>query len=142
MRPKTRELPGVSPAPGLIPDTVTGPATNGAPVARAPDPAPTRPTAQSATGGETRSGRFRRKAHRTRLHGYAIVAVALVAFLIALAASNTAHVKVNWVFGSSHVSLVWLVLFAAILGWLLGLATSATFHWRTRAPRRPNGGAS
>lgn len=28
---------------------------------------------------------------------------ALVAFLIALATSNTAHVKVNWVFGSSHV---------------------------------------
>ena len=136
MRSKTREVPGVSPAPGAISDTVTVPATNGAPVARAPGSAPAQPTAHSATGGETRSGRFRRKAHRTRLHGYAIVTVALVAFLIALAASNTAHVKVNWVFGSSHVSLVWLVLFAAILGWLLGLATSARFHWRTRAPSR------
>ncbi|HLY48178.1 MAG TPA: LapA family protein [Solirubrobacteraceae bacterium] len=142
MLPKTRSTAVDSPAPGVIPYTVTGPATNGAPVARAPDSAPARPTAQSATGGETRVGRFRRKAHRTRLHGYAIVAVALVAFLIALAASNTAHVKVNWVFGSSHVSLVWLVLFAAILGWLLGLATSATFHWRTRAPRRRGGADS
>jgi uncharacterized integral membrane protein len=140
MRSKTREVPVVSPAPGVIPDTIRGRVSNGVPVAREPDAAPAQPTAQRATGGETRSGRFRRKAHRTRLHGYAIVAVALVAFLIALAVSNTAHVKVNWVFGSSHVSLVWLVLFAAILGWLLGLATSATFHWRTRAPR--GGGTS
>jgi hypothetical protein len=38
-------------------------------------------------------------------------------------------------FGTSHVSLVWLVLFAAILGWLLGLAATAAFHSRTRAPR-------
>jgi uncharacterized integral membrane protein len=108
----------------------------------APDVAVTQPPPQSGIGGETRVGRFRRKAHRTRLHGYAIVAVALVAFLIALAASNTAHVKVSWVFGTSHVSLVWLVLFAAILGWLLGLAISATFHWRTRAPRRRGGADS
>jgi uncharacterized integral membrane protein len=62
--------------------------------------------------------------------------------VIALAASNTAHVKVNWVFGSSRVSLVWLVLFAAIVGWLLGLAATATFHWRTRAPRRRGGETS
>ena len=74
--------------------------------------------------------------------GYAVLAVALVAFVIALAASNTAHVKVNWVFGSSRVSLVWLVLFAAIVGWLLGLAATATFHWRTRAPRRRGGETS
>ena len=62
--------------------------------------------------------------------------MALVAFLIALAASNTAQVKVNWVFGSSNVSLVWLVLFAAILGWVLGLVATAAFHWRTREPRQ------
>jgi len=141
MLSKTRSTPVDSPAPGVIPDSITSPVSNGTPVAREPDITTTQPT-QSAAGGETRVGRFRRKAHRTRLHSYAIVAVALVAFLIALAASNTAHVKVNWVFGSSHVSLVWLVLFAAILGWLLGLATSATFHWRTRAPRRRGGGTS
>ena len=148
MLSKTRDRPARSPAAGLTRDTITGPGRNGAPgsdgapVAREPDLAATGSTtatgttSQTATGGETRNGRFRRKAHRTRLHAYAIAAVALVAYLIALAATNTAHVKVNWVFGSSHVSLVWLVLFAAILGWLLGLATSATFHWRTRAPRR------
>ena len=77
----------------MIPDTITGPVSNGAPVVRDADVAPARSTAQTATRGETRGGRFRRNAHLTRLHGYAIATVALVAYLIALAASNTAHVK-------------------------------------------------
>jgi uncharacterized integral membrane protein len=138
MLSKTRGTPVYSPAPGVIPDTITGPVTDGSPVATDPEVAP----AQTPTDRETRRDRSRRKAHRTRLHGYAIVAVALVAFLIALAASNTARIKVNWVFGSSHVSLVWLVLFAAILGWLLGLVATAAIHWRTRPRRRQRGATS
>ena len=101
-----------------------------------PNTARAREAAAAANGTETRAEHFRRKALRGRLHGYAIGAVALVAVLIALAASNTAQVKVNWLIGSSRVSLVWLVLAAAILGWVLGLMASARFHWRTRAPRR------
>jgi uncharacterized integral membrane protein len=139
MLSKTRSTPGRSPAPGVIPETITGPVSDESPVATGADNAPAQAAAATAIDMETRRDRSRRKAHRTRLHAYAIVTVALVAFLIALAASNTAHVKVNWVFGSSHVSLVWLVLFAAILGWLLGLAATAAFHWRTRAPRRGGG---
>jgi uncharacterized integral membrane protein len=139
MLSETRGTPVYSPAPGVIPDTITGPVTNGSSVATDPEVAPAPAAAATANASETRGQHFRRKAHRTRLHGYAIVAVALVAFLIALAASNTAHVKVNWVFGNSNVSLVWLVLFAAILGWLLGLVATAAFHWRTRAPRRDGG---
>jgi uncharacterized integral membrane protein len=141
MLSKTRSTPVYSPAPGVIPDTITGPVSNGSAVATDPDAAPAPAAAATANGSETRGQHFRRKAHRTRLHGYAIVAVALVAYLIALAASNTAHVKVNWVFGSSHVSLVWLVLFAVILGWLLGLLASARFRWRTRG-RRQHGARS
>jgi uncharacterized integral membrane protein len=137
MLSRIRGTPVYSPAPGPVPDTITGPVSNGSPVATDPDIARAQPSA--ATHRETRRERSRRNAHRSRQHGYAILAVALVAFLIALAASNTAHVKVNWVFGSSHVSLVWLVLFAAILGWLLGLVATAAFHWRTRAPRRGGG---
>jgi uncharacterized integral membrane protein len=137
MLSKTPSTPGRSLAPGAIPETITGPAGNGSAIATDPGIAPTQ--ASAATDRETRRERSRRKAHRSRLHGYAILSVAVVAFLIALAASNTAHVKVNWVFGSSHVSLVWLVLFAAILGWLLGLVATAAFHWRTRAPRRSGG---
>src|SRR5579884_1354738 len=137
MLSSSRSAPVYSPAPGVIPDTITGPVIDGSPLAGDRDVASVPPSA--ATDRETRRQRSRRKAHRSRLHGYAVLTVALVAFLIALAVSNTAHVKVNWVFGSSRVSLVWLVLFGAILGWLLGLVSTAVFHWRTRAPRRGGG---
>jgi uncharacterized integral membrane protein len=136
MLSETHRTPARSPAPGVIPDPITGQVSNGSPAVTDPDLTPEQASAATTNASETRSEHFRRKAHRSRLHTYAIATVALVAFLIALAASNTAHVKVSWVFGSSHVSLVWLVLFAAILGWLLGLLASARFHWRTRAPRR------
>jgi uncharacterized integral membrane protein len=142
MPTKTRSTPVYSPAPGVIPDTITDPVSNGSALATGADGDAAQASAVTATDRETRRDRSRRKAHRSRLHTYAVLAVALVAFLIALAASNTASVKVNWVFGTSRVSLVWLVLFAAILGWLLGLAATAAFHWRTRAPQRQRGARS
>lgn len=117
------------------PDTTNG-SVSQEPPAAVPNTARAREAAAAANGTETRGEHFRRKALRGRLHSYAIGAVALVAVLIALAASNTAQVKVNWLIGSSRVSLVWLVLAAAILGWGLGLIASARFHWLTRAPRR------
>jgi len=135
MRSSTPITPVNSPAPGAVPETVRGSMSDRPPVA-VPNTARAREAAAAANGAETRGEHFRRKARRGRLHGYAIGAVALVAVLIALAASNTAQVKVNWLIGSSRVSLVWLVLAAAILGWALGLIASARFHWRTRAPRR------
>jgi uncharacterized integral membrane protein len=85
--------------------------------------------------GETRGARFARRAHRTRLYLYAGAAVALLVALVALVIANTGHVKVSWVVGSSSVSLVWLVVFSAILGLLLGMVLAALFHWRTRTPR-------
>lgn len=99
----------------------------GAEPAAAPAPAADR---------ESRGARLGRKAHRTRLHLYAFAAVAVLVYVVALAAANTGRVSVDWVFGTSSVSLVWLVLFAAILGWLLGILITALFRWRTRAPRR------
>jgi len=91
--------------------------------------------AGTETAAETRGARFARKAHRTRLYLNAGAAVALLVFLIALVLANTGHVKISWVFGASSVSLVWLVLFSAILGLLLGMVLGALFHWRTRTPR-------
>ncbi len=85
--------------------------------------------------GETRGARVARKAHRSRLHLYALLAVVVLVYVVALAASNTGKVTVDWVFGSSSVALIWLVLFAAILGWVLGILITAVFRWRTRAPR-------
>jgi uncharacterized integral membrane protein len=91
--------------------------------------------ANSATAVETRGERFRRKAHRTGLYLYAFFTVALLVCLVALAVANTDQVEFSWVVGSSTVSLVWIVIFSAILGWLLGIVTSAVFRWRTRARR-------
>lgn len=135
MLSNTRSSPVTSSAPEVIPDTISDPVRDQPPVV-VPNTARAREADAATNGTETRAEHFRRKALRGRLHGYAIAAVALVAFLIALAASNTAQVKVNWLIGSSRVSLVWLVLAAAILGWGLGLMASARFHWRTRGPRR------
>ena len=135
MLSNTRRTPVNSAAPGVIPDTINGPVSEG-PRAAVPNTARAREAAAAANRPETSAEHFRRKALRGRLHGYAIGAVAVVAVLIALAASNTAQVKVNWLIGSSRVSLVWLVLAVALLGWALGLMASARFHWRTRAQRR------
>jgi uncharacterized integral membrane protein len=55
--------------------------------------------------------------------------------LVVLIVENTRSVKVGWVFGYSRISLVFLVLFATILGWLLGIATSILFRRQTRRPR-------
>lgn len=101
-----------------------------------PDTARARESAAAAVGAETRAERFRRNARQGGLHAYAVGVVVLVGALIALAASNTADVKVNWLIGSSHVSLVWLVLLTAVIAWVLGLLASVRFQWLTRARRR------
>jgi uncharacterized integral membrane protein len=88
-----------------------------------------------ATTIESPRGRSLRHAHRAVLQGYALLSAALFAVVIVLAASNTARAKVSWIVGTSHVSLVWMVLAAALIGWLMGLATALWLHRRTRAPR-------
>lgn len=54
--------------------------------------------------------------------------------LIALVAANARSVELDWIFGSGHASLVWIVVGAAVLGWLLGIATCILFRYRTRRP--------
>jgi uncharacterized integral membrane protein len=92
------------------------------------------------TAVETEGDRRRRRIHQVRLQARAVATVALVAVLIAVAATNTARVHVDWLVGSSRVSLVWLVLATAIIGWILGVLTSVRFQWLTRAPRPPRQG--
>ncbi|HEY6960867.1 MAG TPA: LapA family protein [Gaiellaceae bacterium] len=84
---------------------------------------------------EARGDRLRRHAHRTRLYASALSLVALLVVLIALAVGNTRQVRLNWVVGSSHASLVWIILATAVLGWLLGIVTSVVFRLRTRRRR-------
>jgi uncharacterized integral membrane protein len=85
---------------------------------------------------EPRGERLRRHGRRAGLYAWAFGLVALVVVLIALVAANTRQVKLSWVLGSGHASLVWIVLAAAVLGWLVGILTSVVFRQRTRR-RRP-----
>jgi uncharacterized integral membrane protein len=84
---------------------------------------------------EPRADRRRRHGHRTGLYAWAFALVAILVVVIALAVANTRQVKLSWVIGSSHASLVWVILATAILGWLLGITTSVVFRLQTRRRR-------
>jgi uncharacterized integral membrane protein len=81
---------------------------------------------------EPRRDSVRRHARRTGLYVWAVLLVAVLVILILLIAANTRSVKLDWVVGSTHASLVWIILAAAVLGWLLGITTSVVFRFRTR----------
>ncbi len=81
---------------------------------------------------ESRRDSLRRHGRRAWLYAWAGALVALLAILIALIVANTGRVKVSWVLGSTHQSLVWIILATAILGWLMGIVTSVIFRFRTR----------
>jgi uncharacterized integral membrane protein len=122
--PPTIDVPEAG-APGAVPDITR--------VQWAPDTsAPRSSVDRSAPATESGGSRLARRARHVRLYTSAFLGVALLVYLVALATSNTDRVKVDWVFGSSSVGLVWLVLITAILGWLLGLALAGVIHARTR----------
>jgi uncharacterized integral membrane protein len=84
---------------------------------------------------EPRTSRLVRYAHHARLYGNVIGFVVVLVVLIVLVSKNTRGVKLDWAFGSTHASLVWIILAAAVLGWLLGIATAVAFRHRTRRLR-------
>lgn len=90
--------------------------------------------APSPPRAESRAERFVRHGRRARLYSSAGVFVALVAVLVVLISKNTGSVKLDWAVGSTHASLVWIILAAAVIGWLLGITTAVVFHHRTRRP--------
>jgi uncharacterized integral membrane protein len=81
---------------------------------------------------ESRRERLRRRGHHTGLYAWSFGLVALLVILIALVVANTRRVKLSWVVGTGHASLVWIILASAVLGWLLGIVTSTVFRLRTR----------
>lgn len=87
---------------------------------------------EQGVGRESRGNQLRRHARRAWLYTWAGALVALLVILIALVVANTRSVRVSWVLGSTHQSLVWIILAAAVLGWLLGIVTSVIFRFRTR----------
>jgi uncharacterized integral membrane protein len=89
-------------------------------------------TQTQTTTAEPRGERLRRRTRRVGLYTWAVVLVALLVVLVALVIANTREVEVSWVFGSTRQSLVWIILAAAIVGWLAGIVTSVLFRRRTR----------
>jgi uncharacterized integral membrane protein len=81
-----------------------------------------------------RAERLDRRGRLVRHYLWAAVAVPLLAVVIALIAANTHSVKLEWGFGATHASLAWFALVTIVLGWLLGIATSALFLHRGRGP--------
>ena len=95
--------------------------------------------ARGQTGGggagrsqEPRRQRAGRHARRIGLYAWATLFVVVLIAIVVLVVQNSSRVKVGWIFGHSRISLDFLVLFAAILGWILGIATSILFRRRTR----------
>jgi uncharacterized integral membrane protein len=88
----------------------------------------------TAPPAESRGARARRHGRRAGLYGWAFAALAVLVVLIALIVANSRTVELDWIFGSGRASLVWVVLAAAVLGWLLGIATAILFRFRTRKP--------
>lgn len=84
---------------------------------------------------ESRGEQLRRHGRRAGLYAWAVLAVAVLVILIVLTAANARSVKLDWVVGSTRASLIWIILAAAVLGWLLGIATSVLVRLRTRRPR-------
>ena len=97
-----------------------------------PQPSQQAPATESV---ESTGARRRRHRHRSRLYAFAFALVALLVVVIALVVANTRQVKLSWVFGTSRTSLVWIILAAAVLGWLLGVLTGIVFRLRTRRQR-------
>jgi uncharacterized integral membrane protein len=88
--------------------------------------------AQPQLEQEGRLERTRRRARRGLLYTWLVVGIAALVYLIALIVSNTKRVEISWAFGSGDASLVWIVVVAAIIGWVLGMVTSILLRRRMR----------
>ena len=69
---------------------------------------------------------------RAKLYAWAFLLAAFFVVLVALIVANTRRVKISWVVGSSRQSLIWIIIVAALLGWLSGIVTGLLFQRRTR----------
>ena len=90
------------------------------------------PEQASTRTPESRTERLVRHGRHARLYTGAVAFVALLAVLIVLSSKNTRSVTLDWAVGSTNASLVWIILAAAVIGWLLGIATAVVLRHRTR----------
>ena len=64
----------------------------------------------------------------SRLIGMGVVGVYLLLFVVL----NTRHVKVSFVFASTRVSLIWVILLSLAAGLVLGVLASQLHRYRMR----------
>ena len=84
------------------------------------------------TKAETWRERHARHRRRVRLYLWSFALVGLIVIVCALVVANTRTVRLDWVVGSIRASLIWIILAAAIFGWLAGLVTGIVFRHHTR----------
>ena len=85
------------------------------------------PAAEAATG---EPGRLRE--WQPRLYLRLLVLLATVAYAIGFVLENRKQVHLHFVFGTSRVSLIWLVLLSLALGLLGGVLLSQLYRRRRR----------
>jgi uncharacterized integral membrane protein len=69
-----------------------------------------------------------------------VTAIALVvAYVIWFAIDNTHTVEVHWIFGTTHGSLIWVILVSLILGAIIGLLGLWLGRRRSRRAKPPDG---
>ena len=56
----------------------------------------------------------------------------VVAYIIAFVIKNSGSVKIHWVVGSSHSSVIWLI----VLSFLIGMGVGVLISWLYRRRRR------
>jgi uncharacterized integral membrane protein len=79
------------------------------------------------------------RAHRRRqirLYAWALLLATFFVILVALILANTRRVPISWVVGSTRASLIWIIIVAALLGWLSGIVTSLLFSRRRKRRKR------
>jgi len=84
------------------------------------------------TKAETWRERHARHRRRVRFYLWSFALVGLIVIVCALVVANTRTVRLDWVVGSIRASLIWIILAAAIFGWLAGLVTGIVFRHHTR----------
>jgi uncharacterized integral membrane protein len=98
------------------------------------------PEAPAPEGRESRREHARRHRRRERLYLWAALVVVVLVLIVVWVVRNRESVTVDWVLDTTDAALALVIFVAAVLGWVLGLATAALIRHRTRAPRRPRPG--
>ena len=95
------------------------------------------PAVESEPGtiDETRKEQLAHRRRQQRLYAWAFLLVGFLVVLVALVVANTRSVKISWVVGSTHTSLIWIIIVSAVLGWFSGVVTSLLFGRRKRRAR-------